>query len=210
MSWHQDRTQSVTHGSLHSRHCAQRYATYNDALFSLQGLLVGESMKIALITILLLMAACSSPTDHEFSRTLHVSAERLAEIKSKPYVKRYRSGGGPAARLAGLDDDPWPDGILFMEYGPYLEGLGFAKRQMLVEIDGKSVHVIFNDRWKKKSIRRPAGFHKDHYEDLIRYPFDKEPGDQVVVTMYLNVPDTEKAIGSYSPEVEYWQIVFDN
>jgi len=83
-------------------------------------------MRIGLVAILLLMTACSSSPDYVFSRTLHVSAERLAEIKSKPYVKRYQSGGGPAARLAGLDNDPWPEGILFMEYGPYLEDLGFA------------------------------------------------------------------------------------
>jgi len=158
---------------------------------------------------LLLLTACSSSPDADVSRTLHVSAERLAEIQSKPWVKRYKSGGGPAARLAGLDKDPWPEGILFMEYGPYLEGLGFAKRQMLVEIDGNGVHSIFEDRWAKKSIRRPAGFHREHYEDLIRYLFDKEPGEQVIVTMYLNVPSMQSTIGSYVPEIEYWQIVFD-
>lgn len=167
-------------------------------------------MIIRLIVLLFLLSACSSSPDYEFSRTLHISAERLAEIKSKPWVKRYKSGGGPAARLAGLDNDPWPEGILFMEYGPYLEGLGFGKRQMLVEINGEGVHSIFEDRWKKKRIRRPAGFHRDHYEDLIRYLFDKEPGEQIVVTMYLNVPTSHQKIGSYSPEVEYWQIVFDH
>lgn len=162
------------------------------------------------VLFVLTISACSSSPDYEFSRTLHISPERLAEIKSAPYVKRYRSGGGPAARLAGLDNDPWPEGILFLEYGPYLEDLGFGKRQMLVEVDGEGVHAIFTDRWKKKSIRRPAGFHKDHYEDLIRYLFDKDPGEQVVVTMYLNVPTNYQKVSSYSPEVEYWQIIFDN
>lgn len=167
-------------------------------------------MIIRLIALLFLVTACSSSPDSEISRTLHVSAEKLAEIKNKPYVKRYKSGGGPAARLAGLDSDPWPEGILFLEYGPYLEGLGFGKQQMLVEIDGKGVHSIFEDRWKKKRIKRPAGFHRDHYEDLIRYLFDKEPGEQVVVTMYLNVSMSAQKIGDYSPEVEYWEIVFDS
>lgn len=166
-------------------------------------------MTIRLLLALTLLVGCSSSTDYAISRTLHVSAEKLAEIKSAPYVKRYQSGGGPAARLAGLGDDPWPEGILFLEYGPYLEGLGFAKRQMLVEIDGDGVHDIFEDRWKTKRIKRPAGFHADHYEDLIRYLFDKEPGDQRVLMMYLNVPSFEKDTGSYTPEVEYWQIVFD-
>jgi len=165
---------------------------------------------IRLVAILFLMAACSSSPDYEFSRTLHVSAERLAEIQSQPYVKRYQSGGGPAARLAGLDKDPWPEGVLFLEYGPYLEGLGFGRQQMLVEINGKGAHDIFNDRWKKMRIKRPAGFHRDHYEDLIRYMFDKRPGDEIVVTMYMNVPMSSSKIASYSPEVEYWKIVLDN
>ncbi len=165
-------------------------------------------MTIRMGCVLLLLAACTSSADYEISKTLHVSAERLAEIREKPYVKRYR-GGGPAARLSGLDDDPWPDGILFMDYGPYLEELGFEKRQMLVEIDGKSVQDIFYDRWKTKRIRRPAGFDSDHYRDLIRYLFDKEPGEQIVVKMYLNVPMSQSKIGAYIPEVEYWQIVID-
>ena len=137
-----------------------------------------------------------------------MSAERLAEIQEKPYVKRYR-GGGPAARLAGLDDDPWPDGILFMDYGPYLEELGFGKRQMLVEIDGESVQDVFYDRWKTKRIRRPAGFDRDHYKDLIRYLFDKQPGDRIVVKVYLNVPTSHLEIGDYTPEIEYWEIVLE-
>ena len=167
-------------------------------------------MTIRLLLALMMLVGCSPSPDYEVSRTLHVSAEKLAEIKSAPYVKRYKSGGGPAARLAGLDDDPWPEGILFLEYGPYLEDLGFAKQQMLVEIDGDGVHDIFEDRWMAKRIKRPAGFHADHYEDLIRYLFDVEPGDQRVLTMYQHVPSIEKDIGSYTPEVEYWQIVFDN
>lgn len=167
-------------------------------------------MLIRLSVILFLMTACSSSPDYEINRTVNVSAEKLAEIKRNPYVKRYQSGGGPAARLAGLDDDPWPEGILFLEYGPYLEELGFGSRQMLVEIDDKGVHAIFDDRWKKKSIRRPAGFHKDHYEDLVRYLFDKESGEQVVVMMFVNVPTSSKEISGYSPEIEYWLIIFDN
>jgi len=165
-------------------------------------------MRLRIVFVVFLLTACSSPQEYEISRTLHVSAERLAEIKCKPYVKRYR-GGGPAARLAGLEGDPWPEGILFMDHGPYLEGMGFAKRQMLTKIDGKAVHGIFYDRWKTKRIKRPAGFHGDHYKDLISYMFDREPGEQIVVTMYLNVPMSESEIGSYTPEVEYWEIVFD-
>ncbi len=166
------------------------------------------SIVIRLFAILLLMTACSSSPDYEISRTLHVSAERLAEIKGAPYVN-LGHGGGPAARLAGLDDDPWPDGILFLEYGPYLRELGFGKGQALVEIDGKAVQSIFKNRWKSMSIKRPQGFHRDHYKDLIRYLFDKKPGDEIVLTMYLNVPSRENEIGSYSPQVEYWRIILD-
>ena len=59
------------------------------------------------------------------------------------------------------------------------------------------------------SIKRPSGFHRDHYEDLMIQMFKKEPGEQIVVTMYMNVPSSAKKIGEYSPEVEHWQIVFD-
>jgi hypothetical protein len=166
-------------------------------------------MTIRIACVFLLLTACTSSTDYEISKTVHVSAERLAEIREQPYVKRYR-GGGPAARLAGLDNDPWPDGILFMDYGPYLEDLGFAKRQMIIEIDGEPVQEIFHDRWKTMRIRRPAGFNADHYKDLIRYLFDKEPGERIVVKMYLNVPTSHTEISSYTPEVEYWQIVLDD
>ncbi len=161
-------------------------------------------------TIGLLMVGCSSSPDYQIGRTLHVSAAKLAEIKRKPYVKRYQSGGGPAARLAGLEDDPWPDGILFLEYGPYLEELGFAKGQALVEIDGKGVHDIFLDRWEKFRSVRPRAFHKHHYKDLIQYLFDRSPGDQLVVTMYLNVPGSESEIRNYTQEIEHWQIIFDH
>jgi hypothetical protein len=171
-------------------------------------ILVIRPVKLPLLALLLMTAACSP--DHEITRTAHVSAERLAEISKQPYMMRYQSGGGPAARLAGVKDDPWPDGILFLSYGPYLEDLGFAKRQMLVEIDGKNVGDIFYDRWKDMRIKRPGGFHQDHYKDLISYLFDKKPGDERVLTVYVNVPGSEKEIGSYRPEVEHWQIIFDH
>ena len=113
------------------------------------------------------------------------------------------------AGIAGVDDDPWPDGILFMRYGPYLQELGFGRGQMLIEIDGEPVQDIFYDRWITKRIKRPAGFHADHYRDLIEYLFDKKPGETIVIKMYLNVPTSHTEIGSYTPEVEYWQIVLD-
>ncbi|MEL7187736.1 MAG: hypothetical protein AAFN50_15075 [Pseudomonadota bacterium] len=154
-------------------------------------------------------AGCSSSEDQEISRTLHVSPEKLAEIQREPWVKRFRNRGGPAARLGGLEDDSWPEGILFLEYGPYLHELGFAKRQMLIEIDGEGANDIFVDRWKRKRIKRPRSFHADHYEDLIIYLFDVDPGDERVLKMYLNVPTSASEVGSYEPEVEYWRIVFD-
>jgi hypothetical protein len=165
-------------------------------------------MKIRLLVILFLVTACSPEPEPYFNRTLHVSADKLDKIQTTPYIKWYQPKG-PTARLAGLEDDPWPDGILFSDYGAYLEGLGFGRRQMLAEIDGQGVHAIFNDRWITKSIKRPAGFHRDHYEDLIIQMFKKAPGEQVVLTMYMNVPSSAKKIGEYSPEVEHWQIVFD-
>jgi len=96
-----------------------------------------------------------------------------------------------------------------MEYGPYLHELGFAKRQMLIEIDGKNVNDVFEERWKRKRIKRPRGFHRDHYEDLIVYLFDVDPGDERMLKMYLDVPTSASEIGGYEPQVEYWQIIFD-
>ncbi|MEO1035865.1 MAG: hypothetical protein AAFX44_09930 [Pseudomonadota bacterium] len=165
-------------------------------------------MRRLLVSALLVLAGCSPDSDPAVNRTLNISAERLAEIQAKPYVKRYKNGGGPAARLAGLDKDPWPEGVLLMDRGPYLEELGFVNRLSLHAIDGVGVHRIFQSRWEHKSIRRPAGFHRDHYKDLIVYLFDVEPGDSRVITVYRDVPMNSRTVVDYEPVVEHWRLVF--
>ena len=160
-----------------------------------------------LFVAIVCLAACSREV--EVDRTVSVAAEQLAAIKAEPYQRRFKSGGGPAARLAGLDDDPWPEGILFLEYGTYLHEIGFTKGMALHAIDGKRVHRIFERRWAGMAIRRPGGFHRDHYEDLVRYLFDAEPGETRIVTLYRDVPSWEREIGSYTPKIEHWALVFE-
>ena len=46
-----------------------------------------------LLLIALVASGCSGSPDVEISRTVTLSGERLAEIRSAPYVKRYRAGG---------------------------------------------------------------------------------------------------------------------
>jgi len=159
-----------------------------------------------LLFIALVASGCSGSPDAEISRTVTLSGERLAEIRSAPYVKRYRAGSGPAARLGGLDDDPWPEGILFMSFGPYLPELGFARGTLLAAIDGKGVHDVFVDRWAEKRIRRPAGFHAEHYRDLMEYVFVENDPDGTILSVYRDVPLSASEVSSYEPAVEHWRL----
>ena len=154
------------------------------------------------LALLLVLASCKRHPAHPISRTLHVSAQRLAQIRSQPYVKRWLREPGPAARLAGLGDDPWPSGILFLHTDPYLEELGFDNSKMIAEIDGESAQDIFRKKWGKSA---PA-FDADHYRDLIQYLFVERDRDHVVLTVYLDVPRSYDQIRTYQPKVEYWLI----
>ena len=165
-----------------------------------------------LLTILVLAAqvACTSDTaPAEISRTITVPAEMAAAIDRKPVAPSAQRGSDPAARLGGLEDDSWPPGILFMEYGKYFKELGFEEKLMLVEIDGTSTNKIFMDRWMKKSISRPRSFHKDHYRDLMQYLFSEGNGPEYVLTVYRNVPNSSADVKTYVPEVEYWRLVIE-
>jgi len=165
-------------------------------------------MRTLLTTLTLLtLVGCSGGPDYEITRTVTLTSERVEEIRANPWVDRYRSGSGPAARLAGLDDDPWPRGVLFLEFGPYLEELGFEPGHLLAEIHGKPAHELFEGRWQDTRIRRPGGFHADHYEDLMRYLFVERDPDGVVLSIYTNVPLSSSQVTSYEPVVEHWKIV---
>jgi hypothetical protein len=139
---------------------------------------------------------------------LQVSAERLAEIRANPHVRRYKKGSPPAARLCGLEGGPYPTGIQFFSntMDPYLEDLGFSNTTIIASINGKKAQDIFVGRWQKKRIHRPAGFHEDHYNDLIDYLFLENKWNDFVVTVYLDVPESSEEMPGYVPKVENWRI----
>jgi hypothetical protein len=158
--------------------------------------------------VLLLLVSCSPISDVKITKTLSVSAERLAEIRGNPHPKRYLRESLPLARLVAQDKSPLLPGILL--YGvvndPYLDELGFAEDMMIAAINGRKVQDIFTSRWQKLRLRRPAGFHNTHYRDLIEYLFIENQWDQFVVTVYLNVPSDIKDWPAYVPKVEHWRI----
>jgi len=69
-------------------------------------------MIVRLLLVLTLLAACSS-NGQDVTKSLDVSAARLAEIKSKPYTAGNGPGGFAAAALSGSGDDSKSDGIFY-------------------------------------------------------------------------------------------------
>lgn len=69
-------------------------------------------MFIRLLIALTLLTSRPSP-GYDVSQSFDISADKLAEIKAKPYIGGNDPGGFAAVRLSGLGDDSWPDGILF-------------------------------------------------------------------------------------------------
>ena len=163
-----------------------------------------------LVLAAMLLAACSPSPDLKITKTLQVSAQRLAEIRANPHVRRYQRETASLARLAGADKDSSPAGILLYSVvnDPYLDELGFAEGMMITAINGKKVHDIFASRWQKLRLRRPAGFDNSHYRDLIQYLFIEKKWDEFVVTVYLDVPSDIKDWPAYVPKVEHWRIKF--
>lgn len=165
-------------------------------------------MVIRLILVLMLLAACSPSSDVKITKTLQVSAERLAEIRRNPHVKRYQRETPPLARLAGQDANASLAGILLYSVvnDPYLGELGFAEGMLITAINGKKVHDIFASRWQRLRLRRPAGFDNTHYRNLIEYLFIENKWDEFVVSLYLDVPSDIKDWPAYVPKVEHWRI----
>lgn len=163
-------------------------------------------MIIRIVLALLLLASCSKSPDIKVARTLQVSAERLAEIRSNPHRKRSPRDSAPGARISGLAGDAWPPGILFYGWAmdPYLEELGFTTSTLIVAINGKKVHDIFNSRWRRHG--RLGGFYPANYQDLIEYLFLENKWDQFVVTVYVDVPGDATEVPSYAPKIEHWRI----
>lgn len=164
-------------------------------------------MSIRLFVILAFLVSCSS-SGYDISKTVEISADRLAEIKAKPYTGGNGAGGFATAALSGLAGDSTPDGILFTGFGPYLHEMGFQNHMMITAIDGVGVAEIFADRWRALRLQDPGAFDAAHYKDLIEFIFAGEPGDQVVLTIDLNVSIASLAAGQYTAETETWQISF--
>ena len=156
----------------------------------------------SLLALPFVLASCSRRPHDPISRTYHVSGEKLAQIRSNPNIRRALRGPNPSARLAGLGDDRWPPGILFLDTDPYLEELGFDKGKMIAEINGKKAQNIFLQQWRKN----PGGFEQDHYKDLLNYLFIEHNWNEIVLTVYLDVPRSYDEILGYKPKIEHWLV----
>jgi hypothetical protein len=138
-------------------------------------------MIIRLLLVLVFLAACSTGAD--VSKTIDVSAARLAEIHSKPYTVGNGVGGFAAAALSGYGESPGPDAI-----------------------NGKGVNEIFADRWKGLRLKAPDGYDAAHYKDLIEYLFAKERGDSVLVDIYVKPTTADLVAGNNKEGPEVWRI----
>ena len=154
----------------------------------------------SLLLIVFSLASCHRRPPYSISRSYHVSAEKLAEIRSNPHIKTSVRGPGPSARLAGVGDDRWPGGILFLHTDPYLQELGLDKGTMIAEIDGKKAQDLFLQKWGKDA----GAFEEGHYNDLIDYLFIDHEWHEVVLTVYLDVPRSFDEVDGYKPKIEHW------
>lgn len=164
-------------------------------------------MIIRLLLVLTLLASCSAGGE-DVTKTLDVSAARLAEIKGKPYTAGNGPGGFSAAALSGSGDNAGSEGIVFTGIGPYLHEMGFTNSMVITAIDHQGVYEIFANRWKDLRLQSPSAFDAAHYKDLIEYIFAKEPGDSVVISIDVNVSTADFIAGTYERESETWRINF--
>ncbi len=165
-------------------------------------------MVIRLFIIATLLVGCSA-AGNDVSKSISLSAARLAEIKSNPYTPGNGPGGFAAARLSGTGDDSAPEGILFLGYGPYLHAMGFGRGMMITAIDGLDVNEIFTSRWQGLRLQNPAAFDAAHYKDMIEYLFRKQPGDHVLISIDINASNVKKNSSAHESAIENWQIDFE-
>ena len=164
-------------------------------------------LPIALTLVLILLGACSSG-GQDVSKTIDVTPAELAQIKSKPYTAGNGPGGFAAAALSGYGENPGPDAIVFTGVGPYLHEMGFTSSMTITAIDGRGVNEIFADRWKGLRLQAPEAFDAAHYKDLIEYLFAKEPGDSVVISIYVKPSTADRIAGNNKEGPEAWRINF--
>lgn len=167
----------------------------------------GGAMLTRLLLILFLLASCSS-SGNDVTKTIEISADRLAEIEAKPYTGGNGPGGFAAAALSNPDDGSSPGAVVFTGFGPYLHEMGFKNNMVITEIDGVGVAEIFADRWQVLRLEDPGAYDAAHYKDLIQFIFTRESVDQVVLTIDVKVSATSMSEGQFEPSTEVWQIKF--
>ncbi len=174
-------------------------------------------VNIRLLIMVIFLTACSEST-HDAEKSFEISAARLAEIKKNPYTPGNGPGGFAAARLSGTEDDPQPEGIHFLGFGPYLHEFGFDPGMSITAIDGVPVTEIFAERWKSLRLQKPEGFDAAHYKDMVQYIFRNQPGEHVVIrvdmnestidSLAVNKSNATLKIGSHRLATEEWRINF--
>lgn len=155
--------------------------------------------------VLALLTSCSS-SGSDVTRTVEISADKLAEIEAKPYTAGNGPGGFAAAALSNPGAGSAPGMILFTGFGPYLHEMGFSNNMVITEIDGVGVAEIFADRWRVLRLNDPSAYDAAHYKDLIEYIFTRESVKQVVLKIDVKVSATSISEGQYEPSTEVWQI----
>ena len=164
-------------------------------------------MTVRLLIALTLLTGCSSG-GAQVTRTLQISPERLAEIRSKPYTGGNGPGGFSAAALSVPKDGTGPQGIAFTGFGPWLHEMGFTPNMMITAIDGTNVVEIFTDRWMTLRLQAPDAFDAAHYKDFIEYLFAKEPGDSVAISLHVERSPADLVAGITPEESQVWRIDF--
>jgi hypothetical protein len=162
---------------------------------------------IAFAFVLTFLVACSSG-GADVSRTIDVTAAELAQIKAKPYTAGNGPGGFAAAALSGFGENTGPDAIVFTGVGPYLHAMGFTSSMSITAIDGLGVEEIFAERWKGLRLKAPDAFDAAHYKDLIEYIFAKEPGDSVLISIYVKPSTADLLAGNNKEGPEVWRLDF--
>lgn len=129
------------------------------------------------IPVLLLIVICSVGCSPGVDRSIDLSADRLAEIRSTPYVGGNGPGGFATARLAGYEDETETAAIEFTGFGPYLHAMGFRQGMTIRSVNGVPVLEIFTARWNQLRLEDAAAYDAEHYRDLIEYLFAGDAGN---------------------------------
>ena len=161
-------------------------------------------MFIRKLAVLVLIASCSS-CGSDATKTVDVSADRLAEIRAKPYFAGNNAGGFAAAALSNPGNGSSGE-VRFIGFGPYLHEMGFTPNMTITTINGVGVADIFATRWQQLRIGNPSGFDAAHYKDLIEYLFVEDRGGKLILDINVNVSATTAAAGDITPGKETWQI----